>query len=52
MPAGRQVARLRRRRHRRRPRGYVPTNNTARPDNREKIYSWFSFLPYMSTELR
>ena len=46
MPAGSQIAQLRRRRRRRRRRrGYAPANNTARHDNDEKIYSWISFYP-------
>jgi len=48
---GRHVARLRRRRPRRR-RTYAPTRNTASHDNHEKINSWFPFLSYMSMGLR
>ena len=39
---GRNLARLHRRRHRRR-RAYAPTSNTASHDNHEKINSWVSF---------
>ena len=43
---GRHVARLHRRRRRRR--AYAPTSNTASHDNHEKINSWVSFcFPYM-----
>ena len=42
------VARLHRRRRRRRGRAYAPTSNTVSYDNHEKIISWVSFcFPYM-----
>ena len=41
---GRHVARLPRRRRRRR--AYAPTSNTAAHENHEKISSWISFSLY------
>ena len=42
LECGRHVARLHRRRCRRR-RAYAPTSNTAVCDNHEKIHTWVSF---------